>query len=108
MDVACVGADVACVGAIRQDVGNIFVEEGRFLKPPIHLQDEIAILAVAPERLVTQSLALGIVVDDAIDDLPVSVIASRHFPPAQVLTIEERDKPLGRCIVCRPCREAEQ
>src|SRR5437016_712633 len=63
--------NVACVGAIRQDVGYILVEEGRLFEPPIHMQDEIAILALAPERLVTPSFALGIVVDDAIDDLPV-------------------------------------
>jgi len=72
------------------------------------VQDEIAILAVAPERLVPLSFALGIVVDDAIDDLPVSVIADWRFPTKKVLPVEERDKSLGRRIVCRPYWEAKQ
>src|SRR5438270_899918 len=100
--------NVPCVGAIRQDIGNILVEVGRLFEPPIYVQDEIAILAVAPERLVTRSFALGIVVDDSINDLPMSVIAGRNSPAEEVLAIEERDKLFGRRIVCRPCREAEQ
>ncbi len=100
--------NVASVGAIRQDVGNILVEERRLFEPPIHLQDEIAVLAFAPERLVARSFALGIIVDDPIDDLPVAVIAGRYFPPGQVLTIKERDKILGRLILCRPCLGSEQ
>ena len=88
--------------------GDILVEEGRFFKPPIHVQDEIAILAVAPERLVPLSFTLGVIDYDAIDDLPMSGIAGWRFPTKKVLPVEERDKSLGRRIVCRPYWEAKQ
>src|SRR6476646_4601176 len=45
---------------------------------------------------------LRIVVDDAIDDLPVSVIACWHFPTRKVCPVEQRDKSLGRRIVYGP------
>jgi hypothetical protein len=51
---------------------------------------------------------LGIVVDDAIDYLPVSVIADWRFPTKKVLPVEERDKSVGRRIVGRPYWEAKQ
>src|SRR5579871_4318608 len=35
---------VACMAAIRQDVGNILIEERSLFKPPIHLQDIIVVL----------------------------------------------------------------
>src|SRR5262249_6506329 len=93
---------------VGQDVGAFLVEKGPLFGPPVHVQDEIAVLAVAPERLVPRGFALGVVVDDAVDDLPVSVIARRHFPPGQILAVEERNEPLGRRVVCRPGRDAEQ
>jgi hypothetical protein len=84
-------------GSRRLAVWQIFniVEDGRFSKPPIHVQDEIAILAVAPERLVPLSFALGIVVDDAIDDLPVSVIAVGALQPRRSFPLKSETNPSG-------------
>jgi hypothetical protein len=96
------------MGAVRQDVGNILVEERRLFEPPIYLQNEIAVLSLTPKRFVTRGFALGIVIDNPIDDLPVSVIAGGNFPPIQVFTIEKRDKSLRCGIVGRPGREANQ
>ena len=36
--------------------------------------------------------AAGVVVDDAVDDLPVAVVALGHLPAGQVLAVEERDE----------------
>ena len=44
--------DVLGVRAVGQDVGNVLVDERRFLEPPIDLEDEVAILDLAPEGLV--------------------------------------------------------
>ena len=77
---------------------------GASLSPPVQLQDEVAVFAVAPERLVPGGLAAGIVIDDAIDDFPVAVIAVGHFPAGQVLAVEKRHKPVGRRSGRSPCR----
>ena len=89
-------ADVPGMGAVRQNVGNVLVDEGRLLEPPIKLQDEVAVFALAPERLVALRFAAGVIIDDAIDDLPVAVVALGHFPAGQVLAVEKGNKALGR------------
>ena len=38
----------------------------------------------------SRGLALGVVVDDAVDDLPVAVVAGRDLPAGEVLPVEER------------------
>ena len=83
------------MSAIRQNKRDILVDEWCLLDSPIQLQDEVAIFAVAPERFVTLRLAAGIVIDDAIDDLPVAVVSRGHFPAAKVVAVEERDKSVG-------------
>ena len=49
--------NVLGVGAVGQDIGNILIDEWCFLEPPIQLQDEVAIFAIAPERFVPLGLA---------------------------------------------------
>ena len=91
--------DVLRVRAVGQDVRNVLVDERRFLEPPVDLEDEVAILDVAPERLVALGLALGVVVDHAVNDFPVPAVALWYFPAGQVLAVEERDKALGGLVV---------
>ena len=57
------------------------------------------ILALAPERLVALGLAPGVVVDHAVDDLPVPVVALGDFPAGEVLAVEERHEALGGGVV---------
>src|SRR5262249_6810236 len=67
--------DIACVRAVGQDVGDVRVEERGLLDAPVHLQDEVAELGLRPQTLVALGRALGVVVDDAVDDFPVSAVA---------------------------------
>ena len=49
---------------------------------------------LGPEVLVLR-LAAGVVVDHAVDHLPVAAIALRDFPTGQILAVEQRCKPRG-------------
>ena len=83
---------LACVPS-GKIYGNVLVDERCFLEPPVELQDEVAIFAVAPERFVALGLAAGVVIDDAIDDFPVAVVALGHFPAGQILPLNSETKP---------------
>ena len=69
--------------------------KGASLSRQSSCKDEVVILAVAPERFVALGLAPGVVVDDAVDDLPVAVVAVGHLPAGQVFAVEERDEAVG-------------
>ena len=96
--------NVPGVGAVRQDVGNIRVCVRRFLDPPVHMQLEVAEFTLQPEALVSPGLALGIVVDRAIDDLPVPAVPLRHLPAGEVLPVEKCGETRWRLVVGRPGR----
>ena len=72
--------DVFRVRAVGQDIGDVLVDERRLLEPPVDEQDEVTILPLAPESLVTLCLAFGIVIDDAVDDLRDFSAASGSAP----------------------------
>ena len=91
--------DVPGVGAVGQDVGDVRVDVRRFLEPPVDVQLEVAELAVQPEALVPLGLALGVVVDHAVDHLPVAAIALGHLPAGEVLAVEERREARRRLVV---------
>src|SRR5262249_58628181 len=84
---------VAGVRAVGQDVRDARVDVGRLLDAPVHAQDEVAELALGPQALVAPGLAPGVVVDDAVDDLPVPAVALGHLPAAQVLPVEQARGP---------------
>ena len=84
------------MSAVRQDVGDVRVGVRRLLDAPIDPKDEVAKGLFGPEALVAGGLALGVVVDDAVDHLPVPAVAGRHLPAGQVLAVEEGHEPLGR------------
>ena len=99
--------NVLGVGAVGQDVGNIRVCVRRFLDPPVHMQLEVAEFTLQPEALVSPGLALGIVVNRAIHDLPVPAIPLRHLPARKVVPIEERGESRRRLVVGSPGRGGE-
>src|SRR5271165_135697 len=99
--------NVPGVGAVGQDVGNIRVCVRRFLDPPVHMQLEVAEFAFQPEALVSPGLALGIVVDRAIHDLPVPAIPLRHLPAGEVPPVKECGETRWRLVVGRPGRGGE-
>ncbi len=101
-------ADVRRMRSIRQDVWDVLVEKRRLLEPPIELEHEVAILAVAPQRLVALRFTRGIVVDRVVDDLPVSVIAGGHLPAREALAVEQRDESVARTIVGGANQRGEQ
>jgi len=70
-------------------------------------QLEVAVLLHRPEVLVALGLGLGIVVDDAVEDLPVTVVSLGNGPVAEVLAVEERLIPLGHRIRRGRCGEGE-
>ena len=62
------------------------------------LQHEVAVLAYGSRgSCPRRGLALGVVVDDAVHDLPVAVVAGGHLPAGEVLAVEERGEA-GRGI----------
>ena len=77
--------NVPGVGAVGQDVGDVRVDVRRFLDPPVDMQLEVAEFAFQPEALVALGLALGVVVDHAVHDLPVAAIPLGHLPAGEVL-----------------------
>ena len=105
--------DVPGVGAVGQDVGNIAIGIRRFLDAPVHMQLEVAELTLQPEALVSRGLALGIVVDGTVHDLPVPAIPLRHLPPGEVVPVEKRSvagvaarcrQPGPRCRGSKPAK----
>ena len=59
------------------------------------LQDEVAVLLLADQRfLFALGLAPGVVVDHAVDDLPVAVVPLGDVPAGEVLAVEQGDEAL--------------
>src|SRR5436190_1160262 len=78
------------VRPVRLDLLDPRVHEPRFLglEPPVQPQHEVLETLVRPQALFRYfRLAAGVVVNDAIDHLPVSVVAGRDLPASQVLAI---------------------
>src|SRR6185369_1233519 len=67
------------MGAVGEDVGDVRVGVRRLLDPPVDAEDKVGEGAVGPQALVAPRLALGVVVDDASDDLPVAVVPLRRL-----------------------------
>ncbi len=80
--------NVPGVGAVGQDVRHIPVRVRCFLDPPVHMQLEVAEFAFQPEAFVSPGLALGVVIDRAIHDLPMPTIPFRHFPAGEVAPVK--------------------
>jgi len=91
------------VGAVREDGGH-GIEPGRLLDAPVEPQDEVAVLLRAPEVLVAGRLGAGVVVDDAVEDLPVAVVAGGHLPVGEVFAVEEG----GETVLRGSGRESEE
>ena len=87
--------DVPGMRAVRQDIGDILVDEGASLSRQSSCKTKSRVFAVAPERLVALGLAAGVVVDDAVDDLPVAVVPLGHFPPGRSLPLKSDTNPSG-------------
>src|SRR5262249_61692168 len=64
------------------------------LQPPVDAEDEVAERLLAPQALLALGLALGVVVDDAVDHLPVAVVPLGHLPAGEVLAVEQLDEAL--------------
>ena len=103
-DLLAVG--VLLVDAVRQDDRHVRVHVRRRLDAPIDPEDEVAELLLGPERLVAGGFALGVVVDDAVDDFPVAVVAGGDLPAREVLAVEERREAVLRRR--RPRRSSER
>ena len=93
--------DVLRVRAVGQDVRDVLVDERRLLEPPVQPQHEVAVLPLGPQVLVARGFAAGVVVDHAVDDLPVPVVAVGHLPAGEVLAVEQGDEALRLRIVAR-------
>src|SRR5262249_3757702 len=61
---------------------------------PIDLQDEILVFLFGPEVLVLLILGFAerVVIDHAVQDFPVAVVAFRNGPAGEILAVEERDE----------------
>ena len=111
LELDLLAVDVPRVGAVGEDVGDVRVLVRRLLDPPVELQDEVAELLLADQVLVAGGLAPGVVVDHAVEDLPVAVVPLGDDPLRKVLAVEERTESLlGRRLPAeRPGpREAAQ
>ena len=96
-----VEADLLAVGVLlvetaRQDDRHVRVDVRRGLDSPLDFQHEVAELALRVQRLVTGRFAFGVVVDHAVDDLPVTVVTGRDLPAREVLAVEEGHEPILR------------
>src|SRR5262249_19855478 len=90
---------VAGVRAVGQDVQDARVDVGSLLDAPVHAQDEVAELPLGPQALGAPGLAPGVVVDDAVDDLPVPAVPLGPLPAAQVLAVEQGREPSRGSLV---------
>src|SRR5207244_13311466 len=88
------------VGPVREDIVDVGVGIRRFFDSPVHLQDEVPELLLAEEALFAFGFALSIVVDNAVDDLPVPVVSLRYFPISKIAAVEYRRKA-GRSRIVR-------
>src|SRR5437867_3024338 len=77
------------------DDGDVGVDIGRLLDPPLDPEDEVAELLLGPEALVAGGLAARVDVDDPAHDLPVPVVADGDLPAGEVAAVEERDEAVG-------------
>src|SRR5207249_1288856 len=84
-----------------KDDRYVLVLERRLqLEPPVDLEDEVAERFLTPQGFVILlRLAAGVIINDAIHDLPVAVVPLGHLPAGQIVAIEERDKAFGHVLV---------
>src|SRR5215471_9980724 len=76
---------------VRQYDRHILVlKSGLELQPPIDTQHKIAKGLVRPQALVPLGLAACVIVEDAVDDLPMAVVSFRYLPAGEVSAVEER------------------
>jgi hypothetical protein len=94
------------MGTIRQDVKDIRIHVRRLFDPPVHVQYEVAELVSGPETLVAFTFAFCVVINDAVENLPMTVVALGDFPVGEVTPIEQRSEARRRLVVrgVRCCR----
>ena len=83
--------------AVGEDIRYV-VEARRLLDAPVETELEVAVFLLGPEILVTRGFRLGIVVDHALEHFPMSVVALRNDPPAEVLSVEKGLEALRRRV----------
>ena len=95
------------VGAVGEDGGDGVEARGLF-DAPVEAEGEVAVGFFGPEIFVAGSFGAGVVVDDAVEDFPVAVVADGRFPPGEVAAVEERDPARGKCGRGRGGRAGER
>src|SRR5438132_9775967 len=73
---------------------------GLGFQPPIHTQHKIAERLRRPYALVGgPSLATGIAIDDAVDDLPVTIVPRGYFPAGEIFAVKQGSEPFGQVLI---------
>jgi hypothetical protein len=83
-------------GPVRQQDAAVLVGVRRILESPFEPEHEVAIGFLRPQMLLASGLALRVVVDDAVDHLPMAAVALGHLESGQVAPVEDQYEAVRR------------